>query len=228
MQAQSDLARQSDLVVAAALRVEARALRRGLPGLRILRTGMGPERARAAAARLLAEAAPAVALAGLCGALDPALAPGALVVASELRGDGGAALHLEPAAICAALERVSLTARVGPLISVDHVVRGAERERLHRGGAIAADMESAWLARAADPRPLAVLRVVLDAPGHELRRLALLRELLRALRRLREAAPALAIWASAQRSPESPRTSKRGPAPASARRPGATRSSSVC
>jgi hypothetical protein len=29
------------------------------------------------------------------------------------------------------------------------------------------------------------------------------------LRRLREAAPALAIWASAQRSPESPRASKR-------------------
>jgi 4-hydroxy-3-methylbut-2-enyl diphosphate reductase len=93
---------------------------------------------------------------------------------------------------------------VGPLISVDHVVRGAERERLHEGGAIAADMESAWLARGAGPRPLAVLRVVFDVPGHEPLRLALLRDLLRALRRLREAAPALAVWASAQRSPESP------------------------
>lgn len=206
---QADPVRKSDLVVATALRIEARALRRGLRGLRVLRTGMGPERARAAAPRLLAEAAPAVALAGLCGALDPALEPGALVVASELRGDGGAVLRLEPAPICAALERVGLTARVGPLISVDHVVRGAERERLHQGGAIAADMESAWLAPGAGARPLAVLRVVLDAPGHELLRLALLRDLRRALRRLREAAPALAIWASAQSSPESPRASKR-------------------
>jgi 4-hydroxy-3-methylbut-2-enyl diphosphate reductase len=200
---------KTDLVVATALRIEARALRRGLRGLHVLRTGMGPERARAAAPRLLAEAAPAVALAGLCGALDPALEPGALVVASELRQDGGAVLPLEPSPICAALERVGLEAHVGPLISVDHVVRGAERERLHQSGAIAADMESAWLARAAALRPLAVLRVVLDAPGHELLRLASLRNLRRALRGLREATPALAIWASAQRSPESPRTSKR-------------------
>ncbi len=87
---------RSDLVVAAALRSEARALRRGRRGLRVLRTGVGPERARAAAPRLLAEAAPAVALAGLCGALDPALEPGALVVASELRGAGGAALTSSP------------------------------------------------------------------------------------------------------------------------------------
>jgi 4-hydroxy-3-methylbut-2-enyl diphosphate reductase len=200
---------QSDLVVATALRIEARALRRGLRGLRVLRTGMGLQRARAAAPRLLAEAAPAVALAGLCGALDPALEPGALVVASELRGDGGTTLRLEPSPLCAALERLGLTAHVGPLISVDHVVRGAERKRLHQGGAIAADMESAWLARGAGPRPLAVLRVVLDAPGHELLRLALLRDLLRALRRLREAAPALAVWASALRSPESPGAPRR-------------------
>jgi 4-hydroxy-3-methylbut-2-enyl diphosphate reductase len=192
-------------VVAAALRLEARALRRGAPGLRVLRSGIGPARARAAAPRLLAEAAQAVALAGLCGALDPALEPGALFVASELRGGEGAALRLEPAPVCAALERVGLAAHVGPLISVDHVVRGAERQRLRRAGAIAADMESAWLAQGAGPRPLAVLRVVLDAPGREPLRLAFLRDLLRALRALREAAPALGVWASSLRVPEWPR-----------------------
>jgi 4-hydroxy-3-methylbut-2-enyl diphosphate reductase len=202
--------RKSDLVVAAALRMEARALRRGMPGLRVLRSGMGPERARAAARRLLAEAAEAVAVAGLCGALDPALEPGALLVASELREGGGEALELEPVPVCAALEQLGLAARVGPLISVDHVVRGAERERLHRGGAIAADMESAWLARGAGRRPLAVLRVVVDAPGHEPLRPGFVRDLLRALRRLREAAPALAIWASTQCVPEWPRQPRRG------------------
>ncbi len=112
---------QADLVVATALWIEAHALRRGLRGLHILRTGMGPARARAAAPRLLAEAAPAVALAGLCGALDPTLEPGTLIVASELRANGGATLRLEPAPICAALERVGLTARVGPLISKYHL-----------------------------------------------------------------------------------------------------------
>jgi hypothetical protein len=54
-----------------------------------------------------------------------------------------------------------------------------------------------------------VLRVVLDAPGHEPLRLAFVRDLLRALRRLREAAPALAIWAQTQRLPESPAAPRR-------------------
>ncbi len=115
---------------------------------------------------------------------------------------------------------MGLTARVGPLISVDHVVRGAERERLHQAGAIAADMESAWLAPGAGTRPLAALRVVLDAPGHESLRLALLRNLLRALRRLREATPALAIWARAQRLPESPGVAQRARAQRSPEAPG--------
>lgn len=197
--------RTPNLVVAAALRMEARALRRGAPELRVLRTGMGPVRAQVAETRLRAEPARAVAVAGLCGALDPALETGTLLVASELRRDGGEALRLEPAPVCKALEHLGLAARVGPLLSADHVVRGEERERLRQAGAVAVDMESAWLARAAGPRPLAVLRVVFDTPGREKLRLGLLRDLTRALRRLREAAPALAIWASSMCVPEWPR-----------------------
>jgi 4-hydroxy-3-methylbut-2-enyl diphosphate reductase len=193
-----------DLVVTAALRIEAHALRRGLRGVSVLRTGMGPGRARAAVQRLRVESARSVAVAGLCGALDPALEPGTLFVASELRGGECAALRLEPAPLCAALERLGLEACVGPLVSVDHVVRGAERERLHESGAIAVDMESAWLAPGAGRRPLAVLRAVFDGPGRETLRPTLLRDLLRALRGLREAAPALAIWASTQRLREWP------------------------
>jgi 4-hydroxy-3-methylbut-2-enyl diphosphate reductase len=192
--------RALDLVVATALRVEARALRRGLPGIRVLRTGVGPGRARAAALRLLRDGAPAVALAGLCGALDPELAPGDIVVASELRGAATGGVTLEARGVCQALARVGLSARVGPLVTVGHVVRGAERGRLGADGAIAVDMESAWLAAGAGQRPLAVLRVVLDAPRHELLRPAFLRNLPRALRRLREAAPALASWAATQPS----------------------------
>jgi 4-hydroxy-3-methylbut-2-enyl diphosphate reductase len=190
--------RNPDLVVAAPLRVEARALRRGDASLRVLHTGMGRGRARRAARRLLAERASNVAVAGLCGGLDPDLVPGDVVVASELRAEGQAGRRLETRELCAALERLGLAARVGAVVSVAHLARGAERSRLRQGDALAADMESAWLAEGAGARPLAVLRVVLDAPGHELLRPALFRNLRRALLRLRELAPALAGWAAAQ------------------------------
>jgi 4-hydroxy-3-methylbut-2-enyl diphosphate reductase len=86
--------------------------------------------------------------------------------------------------------------RVGPLVSADHVVRGPERAALAAEGALAADMESAWLAPAAAGRPLAVLRVALDTPERELHRpLATLAGGFTAWRALRRAAPALALWA---------------------------------
>jgi hypothetical protein len=50
--------------------------------------------------------------------------------------------------------------------------------------------------------------VVLDAPGREPLRPAFLRDLLRALRALREAAPALAVWASTLRVPVGPRAAR--------------------
>jgi 4-hydroxy-3-methylbut-2-enyl diphosphate reductase len=81
---------------------------------------------------------------------------------------------------------------------VDHVVSGAERGELRRAGAIAVDMESAWLAEGASDRPFAVVRVVVDTPGRELRRpLATARGGVRALRTLRRAMPALRRWAGA-------------------------------
>ena len=47
---------------------------------------------------------------------------------------------------------------------------GAERAVLAAEGALAVDMESAWLAPAAAGRPFAVVRVVLDTPASELHR----------------------------------------------------------
>lgn len=193
------------LVVAAALRLEAGVLRAALPGARVVRTGMGPARASAAAARW-ASGAPgaALAVAGLCAGLDPRLRPGDVVVASEVRGPDGAIPCRSAGPLLAALTRRGLRAHAGPLLSVDHLVRGDQRARLHAGGAIAADMESAFLAAAglARPRdreratPFAVLRVVVDAPGRELGRAGIVVDGLRALRALRRAAPALSDWAS--------------------------------
>ena len=58
------------LLVLAPMAIEEAALR---TKSRVLRTGMGPERARIAAARALAIDARSVAIAGLCGGVDPAL-----------------------------------------------------------------------------------------------------------------------------------------------------------
>jgi 4-hydroxy-3-methylbut-2-enyl diphosphate reductase len=84
--------------------------------------------------------------------------------------------------------------RIGPLLSIDHIVRPAERARLRETGAIAVDMESAWLLDAARARPFAVLRVVLDGPRDEILSVKFPGCFVRALRALRGSAPALALW----------------------------------
>ncbi len=185
-----------DLVVLAALRLEVRALRRGASALEVLRAGMGPERARRAAAAVAGSSARCVAVAGLCGGLDPSQPVGEVVVASQVRVDGSEPVACEHARLVASLRARGIEPRVGPVLSIDHVVRGTEREVLRRTGAIAVDMESGWLARAASGRPFSVLRVVLDAPGREIARPGIALDTFRALRRLSESAPALLDWAA--------------------------------
>jgi 4-hydroxy-3-methylbut-2-en-1-yl diphosphate reductase len=184
------------LLIAAPLRVEALALRGAVPGARLVRTGMGPRRATEAAARL-APAGAALAVAGLCAGLDPGMRPGDVVVASEVRGQDGTVPCDGAEALARALERRGVRPVVGPLVSVDHLVHGQERARLLAAGAVAADMESAFLAGAvAGGGRFAVLRVVLDAPGSELKRPGLAAAVARALRVLRRSAPALQEWST--------------------------------
>ena len=112
----------SDHVICAPLRVEARALRRGLRDLngngsaavQVLRTGYGPARSAAAAARLEQSGAGVVAVGGVAGALTDDLSPGDLVVASEVTG-GGTAVSCPSAPLLAGeLRRAGLRVRVGP------------------------------------------------------------------------------------------------------------------
>jgi 4-hydroxy-3-methylbut-2-en-1-yl diphosphate reductase len=76
------------------------------------------------------------------------------------------------------------------------LVRGAERERLAAGGALAADLESAGLLTAAADRPAIVVRAVSDTAARPLGP-ATLGGGIAALRSLRQAGPALARWAAA-------------------------------
>ena len=189
------MSESSSLVVFAALSVEAIALRWGAPELHVERVGMGPRRARAAAERHDPASARALAVAGVCGALDPALAPGDVFVPDELRTDDGRAFSADAAGLAEALRGRGIASHSGVLIGSDHVLRVVERPALFASGARVVDMESPWLAAAAAGRPFAVLRVVSDGPGAELWSPSILLNGWRALATLRRAAPALIDWA---------------------------------
>jgi 4-hydroxy-3-methylbut-2-enyl diphosphate reductase len=189
--------------VCAPLRVEARALRRGLraaggASTRVVRTGYGPGRARQHADGLGAAPFGMLAVAGTGAGLVPDLKPGDLVVGTEVGTDGAEAVALPSAPLLAAeLRRAGLRVRTGKIVTVDHLVSGADRERLARAGAVAADMESAPLVAAAAGRPVAVIRAISDAPGRPLLHPGTVTGGLAALRSLRAVGPVLDRWAAA-------------------------------
>jgi 4-hydroxy-3-methylbut-2-enyl diphosphate reductase len=186
------------LLVLVPLRVEEAALR-AAPGWHVLRTGMGPARARIAAARGLAvEDAAAVAVVGVCAAVSPELRAGDVVCATEVRREGAEPIATSGSEVLAAsVRRQGLRALVGPLVSTDHIASRAQRHDLESGGVLAIDMESAWLAEAAGDRPLAVLRVVVEPAGRRLADPRTIPAGIRALAHLRRACPALVDWAEA-------------------------------
>ncbi len=157
------------LTILAPLSVEARAVRAGAPWARVHRVGMGPRRA-ARGADVGVGGDGAVLIAGFGGALDPELEPGDVVLASELRGPTGTTPCPDPSILAGVLRRGGLRVRVGPIASSRRVVVRARRRALQRTGALAVDMESAWLARATPAQPLVALRVILDTHRRELKR----------------------------------------------------------
>ncbi|SEC03044.1 1-hydroxy-2-methyl-2-butenyl 4-diphosphate reductase [Streptomyces sp. TLI_105] len=195
------------LLIACALGIEQFALRSGerggAPGpVTVLRTGMGPDRARRAVSRVLGEEPwrdAAVIASGFCAGLAPGMHPGDLIVADETRGPDGATLCTGTELLAKALVKAvpGRAVHTGPLIGSDHVVRGPERAALAGGGAIAVDMESAATLRTATssgPRPVAAVRVVVDAPEHELVRIGTVRGGISAFRVLRAVLPAFFEW----------------------------------
>ncbi|MGH3670950.1 MAG: hypothetical protein ACRDSH_09975 [Pseudonocardiaceae bacterium] len=206
----------SAAVLCAPLRVEQAALRGAGPGLRLVRTGMGPRRAAATAAHLGADP---VLVAGVAGALTPGIHPGDVVVASEIRSSPafiapssttglstwlGAALESNSAPgglrsaveipsaplLAGALRQLGLRVHVGAISSVARIAW-----KPVVGEALAVDMESAQLA--VPGVPFAVVRVIVDTPDHPLWHPGTLRGGVRALRTLRACRPALEWWAAA-------------------------------
>ncbi|MGW2936801.1 phosphorylase family protein [Streptomyces sp. NPDC001156] len=195
------------LLVACALGIEHLALRSrhrtGTDGpLALLRTGMGPRAAERSVTRALADPAlakAAVVATGFCAGLAPGMHPGDLVVAEEARDPRGTTPCVGTELLIKELARVvpGRTVHTGPLTGSDHVVRGQERSELLATGAIAVDMESAatlYSSVRVGVRPVAAVRVVVDAPEHELVRIGTLRGGISAFRVLRAVLPAFFEW----------------------------------
>jgi len=190
------------LLVFAPLRLEAACLSPSLRSRsRVIRTGMGPERSRIAAARGLAvEDASGVAVVGVCAAARPGLEPGHVFLASELRSPDGTSIPVPGSSLLATSLRGSgVEVEVGTLASVEAIAGPCERRYLAETGAATVDMESAWLAEAAAGRPLAVLRTVVEPASQELLDPRTAVAGIRALLALRRATPALERWHDALR-----------------------------
>jgi 4-hydroxy-3-methylbut-2-enyl diphosphate reductase len=137
-------------------------------------------------------------IAGFCGALDPELEPGDIVLASELRGPTGTTTCPDPTILAGHLRRGGFTVKVGPVASTQRLVLRERRRALARTGALAVDMESAWLAPDAHAEPLVTLRVVLDTHRDELHRpIRTLQGVAKAYRALRGASALIREWAGA-------------------------------
>jgi 4-hydroxy-3-methylbut-2-enyl diphosphate reductase len=185
----------ADLEILCPLGIEARAVRRGLKSANstVVRTGYGTSRAARFAQRAdqcRYDNAPLIVM-GVGGALTADLSPGDLVVATEV---GGVVCESAPL-LAGELRRAGLRVYLGPVITVDHLVKGAERAELAATGAILADMESAPLVASAGGRPVAVVRAVSDTPNRPVT--GIVSGGLAALRSLRAAAPVVERWAAA-------------------------------
>ncbi|MCH6163610.1 phosphorylase family protein [Streptomyces marispadix] len=200
------------LLIACALGIERLALRRfgtappGADGpVTVLRTGMGPQAAERAVERALRDerepGRTAVVATGFCAGLMPGMHPGDLVVADETRDATGRTECTDTELLADALRPYG-TVHVGALAGSAHIVHGLARAALHTTtAAVAADMESAATLRTARQtsvserqRPVAAVRVVVDAPGHELIRPGTLRGGISAFRVLRGVMPAFLEW----------------------------------
>jgi 4-hydroxy-3-methylbut-2-enyl diphosphate reductase len=177
------------VTILAALRLEALAI-----GGEVVVTGMGHAKAGSTGARLAPGLAPGrpLAIVGIAGGLEPSLEPGQLVVADALQAPDGADPIVLPqaAAVAAALRDHGRQVRIGTVACSTSIVHGAARGELARGGALAVEMESVWLARVLVEHPLVVIRAVGDTERH-----GFILGNLKALAALRHLRPAIERWA---------------------------------
>jgi 4-hydroxy-3-methylbut-2-en-1-yl diphosphate reductase len=180
-------------VICTPLRVERAALRGA--DARVVRTGMGKDRSVATAAALAASGPVPLLVAGVGGGLTADLRAGDLVVATEVRGGDAPIESPSAPMLAAALQRLGLRVHAGPIVTTPTLT--GQLARLAELAALAADMESAYLAPAATGQPFAAIRAIVDSPDRPLMRPGTPARGIAALRALRRAMPALEQWVAA-------------------------------
>lgn len=153
-----------DVTVVTAMGVEARAVRRLLPQLRLVRAGIG---LAALDPRMLTT--PVVLSVGLAGGLAAELAPGTVVVPTQVAREDGMLVPCDLAwseALEAGSRRLGYPTTTAALLSADGMVTRDGRLMWSQRGFAAVDMETALLAALVSR--VAAVRVVLDTPSHEI------------------------------------------------------------
>ena len=153
------------LGLVAGLKSEASALASASPWP-VAVAGGSAERAEAMARGLAAAGATALISVGIAGALIPGLQPGMLVVGDAVIGPDGLQMPVDAALVAALGLPANVRTVRGILAGSDTMVTSAaaKHELARRSGAIAVDMESHGVARAARALglPFAVLRAIAD------------------------------------------------------------------
>jgi len=140
----------------------------------IVVAGMGPSRASEIANRLAASGVHALVSWGSAAGLDPALVPGTIVLPSRVLSASGAAFEADQLWLRRIAEALSPSVPVssGHLAEAASVLADAEAKAGlgRQTGAVAADMESAAVARAAVEAgmPWIAVRVIADPAGQAL------------------------------------------------------------
>jgi hypothetical protein len=159
----ADRVRLGEVSAVAAMGVEAWAVRRRAPHVRVHQAGIGLRGWHGSINT------PVVVSVGLAGGLRRDLTPGTVVIATEVALEDAQHVSCDQRwveAAAGAAQRLGFACVAGPLLTATHLITGPERKLWADKGFLAVDMESAHLAgRAAG---LAVVRVILDTPYHEL------------------------------------------------------------
>jgi adenosylhomocysteine nucleosidase len=135
----------------------------------LLVCGMGAERARQGAERLLANGAQALIGMGMAGALAGHVRTGDVIIADRILGEGNRYYETDAGWRTAAINAITglgIPVQGGSLLHSAHIVRRArDKQALHHAtGALAVDMESAAMLEVATGNniPSLVLRVIID------------------------------------------------------------------
>jgi adenosylhomocysteine nucleosidase len=144
------------------------------PELLVCRCGVGEQRAEVACRQLLAAGATALVSWGVAAGLDPALAPGTLVVTAQVvTGDANGLATAAPTTSVSRRWAERVVARMrprasvspGPIAHADRILETKEAKRgLARTGAAAADMETRGVATVAESGgvPWIAVRAIAD------------------------------------------------------------------